>query len=90
MSKHKDIQCPCCGIQYDDFRTGLTFADVRGMLWVESENSEDWKYKRRHTVLGLWHSIKLAQWDTHIDECLEMAEAVDRKDDFAITTGLEY
>jgi len=43
---------------YDEFRTGLTFSDVQSMLWSESEDSADWRYKRRGTVLGLWHSIK--------------------------------
>lgn len=45
-------------IDYDDFRTGLTFAEVRQMLWVHSDDPRDWRYKRRRTVLGLWHSIK--------------------------------
>jgi hypothetical protein len=45
-------------MNYDDFRTGLTYHDVYMMLW-------DRKYKRRHTVLGKWHQIKLEMWDEY-------------------------
>lgn len=41
---------------YAEFRTGLTYRDVYGMLW-------DRKYKRRRTVLGKWRQIKLEMWD---------------------------
>lgn len=43
---------------YEEFRTGLTFRQVRAMLWVQSNDPKDWKYKRRNTVLGLWRQIK--------------------------------
>lgn len=43
---------------YSDFRTGLTFGQVRQMLWVGSEDPKDWRYKRRGTVLGFWHQLK--------------------------------
>lgn len=45
---------------YDTFRTGLDFATVQKMLWTSSEDPRDWKHKRRGTVLGLWHDLKLA------------------------------
>lgn len=47
---------------YDQFRTGLTFSDVRSMLWSNDFDSSTWKYKRRRTVLGIWHSLKLDMW----------------------------
>jgi len=61
--------CPVCGLAYDNFRTGMTFADVKEEMYVASENSEDWVYKRRRCVLRRWHKIKLAMWEYHKDEC---------------------
>jgi hypothetical protein len=49
-------------VTYDQFRTGLTFAEVRRMLWVNSPDPAMWRYKRRNTVLGHWRAIKLAMW----------------------------
>ena len=28
------------------------------MFWTDSEDSNQWRYKRRHTILGKWHQIK--------------------------------
>lgn len=50
-------------ITFEQFRTGLTFADVRQMLWVNSEDTADFKHKRRGTVLGYWRQLKLQMWD---------------------------
>lgn len=67
---------PYCGLKYEDMRTGLTFADVRRMMWINSDDSADWVYKRRHGVLGFWHQIKLSMWRDHLAICA--AEAVDQ------------
>jgi hypothetical protein len=56
-------------IEYDAFRTGLTFRIVRQMLWVGSDDPRDWKYKRRHTVLGLWHQLKQQLYGEYLDRC---------------------
>jgi hypothetical protein len=69
-----DQTCEFCGLKYRDYKTGLTFSDVRMMLWVGDDDYTRWKYKRRHTVLGLWHSIKLRLWDSHQYECELQAE----------------
>lgn len=50
------------GAEYDRFRTGLSFKTVKQMLWVASKDSREWRYRRRRTVLGFWHSLKLALW----------------------------
>lgn len=63
------MRCPSCGLQYDAFRTGLTFRDVFALLWSGSDDPKTWRYKRRHTVLGLWHQIKLEMWNEHKREC---------------------
>jgi len=43
--------CP----EYDQFRTGLTYRQVREMI-------EKSRYRRRGTVLGVWNQIKREQW----------------------------
>jgi len=48
---------------YDSFRTGLTFATVRQMLWSESEDPHEWRRKGRGTVLGLWHQLKMEMYE---------------------------
>ena len=50
-----------------DFRTGLSFREVRQMLWVNSDDPRDWRYKRRGTVLGLWHELKQQMWAQYLD-----------------------
>jgi len=45
--------------KYKKFRTGLTFKDVRKMLWSYSDNPKDWRHVTRHTVLGKFREIKL-------------------------------
>ena len=41
---------------YEEFKTGLSFADVARMLW-------DRPHKSRHTVLGKFREIKLEAWN---------------------------
>lgn len=55
-------------MSYDEFRTGLTYRDIYQMLWVHSEDSSQWKYKGRHTVLGFWRELKLQLWERMQDE----------------------
>jgi hypothetical protein len=62
-------ECPCCGLDYDRFRTGLSFAEIVGMLWVDSPDPRDWRYKRRNTVLGFWRQLKLEMWAEHLASC---------------------
>jgi hypothetical protein len=44
---------------YDEFRTGLTFSQVKDMMKDNSDDPKDWRYKRRGTVLGFWHKWKM-------------------------------
>ena len=62
-------KCPYCGLQYRDFRTGETFASIQETLWVGSDDPRDWKYKRRHTVLGRWRMLKMRLWTEHLEYC---------------------
>lgn len=40
---------------YDRFRTGLTYRQVRAM-------TSEKKYQRRGTVLGMWNQLKREMW----------------------------
>lgn len=61
-------------MEYHELRTGMTYRDVYAMLWSGSDNPEDWRYKRRHTVLGFWHELKLSMWQEHLYMCEKQAE----------------
>jgi hypothetical protein len=47
------------------------------MFWSGSDDPADWKYKRRHTILGKWHQIKQEMWQQHIENCEKEEEIVD-------------
>lgn len=63
-----------CGARYDEFRTGLSFADVRAMMRSASDNPADWRQKRRNSVLGFWHELKLMMWEQAHGACRERYE----------------
>ena len=64
-----DDQCPHgCGLTYGKLRTGLRYYDVFLLLMDYSDDSNDWSYKRRNTVLGKWFEIKQQMWKYHCDE----------------------
>lgn len=60
------MTCAACGISYQDFRTGLTFAVVRAMMFTGSSDVSQWRQKGRHSVLGFWHELKLQAWHYHV------------------------
>lgn len=62
------MHCPKCGLAYDDFRTGHTYQDIYDILWPR-------KWKRRNTVLGKWHEIKLGLWAHHLETCIGLASS---------------
>ena len=48
-------------INYDEFRTGLTFTEVRRMLMYEQRRAKEkgyYVFVTRRTVLGRWHQLK--------------------------------
>ena len=63
------LECPECGFKYKDLRSGHTFAEVKQMLWVASDDPKDWVYRRRGTVLGKWRELKLEKWRHHLLCC---------------------
>jgi len=64
-------RCPICGLAYDAFRSGLTYAEVYAQFWVDDDDPSTWCNKRRRTVLGRWHELKLDLWTEHLDACGE-------------------
>lgn len=57
---------------YDKFRTGLTYDDVKAMFYDNSDDPKDWKYKRRGTVLGKWHQIKMELYERAIEAGMDV------------------
>lgn len=53
---------------YDAFRTGLSYRMVWEMMRDESDDPSKWKYKRRGTVLGMWHELKLQMYYQAVDK----------------------
>lgn len=52
-------------ISYDEFRTGLDFADVRAILKHEQDEAYangQYMFVSRSTVLGRWFQIKQTMW----------------------------
>ena len=74
MGSKLNFTCPHCGFQYKDLRTGHTYRDIYVLLWVASEDSSKWRYKRRHTILGKWHQLKMELWNEHIWACEALAK----------------
>ena len=66
-----------CGCTYEDFKTGMTFADARRMLWDQPDpNRPGWfRQKRRSAVLGIWRELKLGLWSQMHGYCEELAAA---------------
>lgn len=59
--------CPHCGLTYGRFRTGFSYYSVFEYLKDYSDDSSEWRYKRRATVLGAWHQIKREMWFAHVE-----------------------
>ena len=73
------LRCDGCARRcaYTDFKvfTPNCFREARQELWTNSDNPADWKYKRRSTVLGYMHGVKLKAWIHHIMTCPGADEA---------------
>jgi hypothetical protein len=47
---------------YERFKTGLSYPEVKAMLWSPSPDPRDWRQKSRGPVLGLWWRLKQDMW----------------------------
>jgi hypothetical protein len=46
----KSEACPHCRMVYGKLRTGLTFAEVKAMLWSADSDPSTWRYRRARQV----------------------------------------
>lgn len=67
-------KCLHCRLEYENFSTNLSFKEVKNMLWVDDVDSARWRQKRRNSVLGFWHELKLSMWKEHLEMCGPVAE----------------
>jgi hypothetical protein len=76
----RNLVCDGCGQRYDDFRTGMSFKEVRNLIIAigTDRKTGKTKYGRRRGTLGYWHELKLMFWDQHVGECTDAAEAAGR------------
>jgi hypothetical protein len=59
--------------KYDDFRTGLSYAEIYNMLKTSTKHKE----KRRGSILGFWHELKLQLYEQAVDRGYD--EEIERK-----------
>jgi hypothetical protein len=66
-----------CGCTYAQHRTGLTFRDVRRMMFDQEDPNRSgwWRQKRRHSVLGYWREMKIHLWYSVHGYCEAIEEA---------------
>lgn len=70
------IHASCvCGATYESHRTGLTFGEVRRMMFVSHEDPTLWRQKRRRGVLGFWRELKIHSWEALHGACEEAEQA---------------
>lgn len=63
-------------LSYEEFRTGLTFYDVRWLLHSWSDDKKDWRHVTRHTVLGKWREIKKRMYAEYVKQYKESLEEI--------------
>jgi hypothetical protein len=69
---------PCvCGATYEEHRLGMSFADVRRMMWDQEDPNRPgwWRQKRRHCVLGFMKELKTHSFYALHSYCEAAAEA---------------
>ncbi len=44
------------------------------MFWSGHDDPTTWVNKRRRTILGRWHEIKLTMWEEHLELCRRQRE----------------
>jgi len=57
-------------MDYDDFRTGYTFTEIRRMLALEQKRKRrgfEYMFVTRKTVLGRWHQLKQEMYQQYKD-----------------------
>lgn len=81
----RHVRCDGCekACRYRDARLGLpSFAEVYATLRAAHERGDfRHPYKRRGTILGILHQMKLSFWNDHVEWCRRAVESGDGSDD---------
>lgn len=77
MASRRTPQPCACGCTYQEFRLGMSFADVRRMMWDQEDKNRPgwWRQKRRHGVLGFMRELKIHSFYAVHQYCLMEAAA---------------
>jgi hypothetical protein len=77
MRSRRNPPTCACGCTYEDFRLGMSFGEVRRMMWDQEDRNRPgwWRQKRRSGVLGFARELKLHAWDTTHRYCEMSMEA---------------
>ncbi len=61
MASRRTPAACVCGCTYAEFRLGMSFAEVRRMMWDQEDRNRPgwWRQKRRHGVLGYMRELKI-------------------------------
>lgn len=74
----RHVVCDDCyrRCRYKDFRVfdKYGFAETVYEMYVKSDDSTDWQYKRRGTVLGRMHAHKRELWEEMLRTCPHVGE----------------
>ena len=57
-------------VSYRDFRTGLQYRTVRGVVWSPDPDPATWRYKGRSAVLGLWRQFKQEMYAQYVGQVM--------------------
>lgn len=69
----RNLRCEGCSqrCRYRDFKVfdQNGFRETVESLWKDTEDSDEWVYKRRHTILGNMHETKRQLWEEMTSRC---------------------
>lgn len=66
-------------VPYEDFKTGLTFGDVRELLEHEQNQARrlgQYMFVSRSTVLGRWREMKQRQYERYLEAWEDLNEGL--------------
>lgn len=72
--------CPNCKQSYAEFRTGYTYRDIFEMRWKPADPQSAWLYKRKRSILGMWHQLKKEMWLEHLANCKNLSYTINYGD----------
>ncbi|MEQ8888930.1 MAG: hypothetical protein RID93_14930, partial [Sandaracinaceae bacterium] len=67
----ENVACECCGLTYDRFRTGVTYAEAYHWIAWNREHTS------RRAVLRAMGSHKRDMWALHLEECGRAVDTVE-------------